>query len=431
MSADIILNVSSLNEHVRQSLAKDPLLRSLRLRGEISNLKRHSSGHLYFSLKDEKSRIACVMFRQHAMGLSLSPADGMQVILSGSVGLYPEAGTYQFYATGMRPDGVGALYQQFEQLKSRLLAEGLLDEARKRPLPLRPRKIAVVTSPTGAVLQDIRRVAGRRDPGVPLVVLPVTVQGGTAAREIAAAIELAGRIPEVDVIITGRGGGSMEDLWAFNEERVARAIAASPIPVISAVGHETDFTMADFVADVRASTPSNAAELAVPERTWLKEALGTLARQLTQSMMQQIYTCQHLMQRLRGMVERSHPEVRISTLQGRLARTEGRLNMAIQALVQHGNSQLMTIQTRIQQRMTQQSAQMGQRLASLRGKITALNPKGVLSRGYALVQRGEALVSSASEAAASPQLSLHFHDGVVEVYPSAPSAGNRPGKGKE
>ncbi|MBQ7305879.1 MAG: exodeoxyribonuclease VII large subunit, partial [Clostridia bacterium] len=225
-----ILAVSDLNEYVRRTLAADPMLRSLRLRGEISNFKRHTSGHWYFTLKDEHSRINCVMFRQNAMRMSLRPMDGMQVILTGSVSLYAEGGQYQFYAENMRPDGLGTLYQQFEALKSKLAAEGLFDAGRKRPLPLRPRKIAVVTSRTGAVLQDIRNVSARRDAGVPLVLLPVQVQGEGAAESIAAAIRKAGTLSGVDVIITGRGGGSMEDLWAFNEEIVARAIAESPIP---------------------------------------------------------------------------------------------------------------------------------------------------------------------------------------------------------
>ena len=212
-----ILEVSDLNEYVRATLNADPALRSVRLRGEISNFKRHSSGHWYFTLKDDRCRISAVMFRQNAMRMSIRPMDGMSVIVSGQVSLYPESGTYQVYCDNMRPDGVGTLYQQFEALKQKLQLEGLFDQARKRPLPWRPRKIAVVTSETGAVLHDIRKVAARRDPGVPLVLLPVQVQGQGAAEEIAAAIRKAGKLPGVDVIITGRGGGSMEDLWAFNE----------------------------------------------------------------------------------------------------------------------------------------------------------------------------------------------------------------------
>ena len=431
MADELILAVSDLNEYVRKSLAADPMLRTLRLRGEISNFKRHSSGHLYFSLKDDLARINCVMFRQHAMGLSMRPADGMQVILAGSVGLYAEAGSYQFYATAMRPDGVGALFQQFERLRQQLLSEGLLDAARKRPLPLRPRKIAVVTSLTGAVLQDIRRVSAQRDPGVPLVVLPVTVQGGTAAAEIATAIQLAGTLPDVDVIITGRGGGSMEDLWAFNEEVVARAIAASPIPVVSAVGHETDFTIADFVADVRASTPSNAAELAVPDRAWLQGVLAGLSHQLTQGMAMQLQALQRRLQQLRGMVERSHPGVRIATLQLRQTQAEGRMRLLMHQWVQRSSDRLATLRAGLHQAITTQTAGMERRLAALQGRVTALNPKGVLARGYALVQRGDQVISSADTARLLPGLTLHFHDGAVEVTPTPDAAPPQPPQGKE
>ena len=256
-----VLEVSEVNEYVRQLLQNEPALRKVRLRGEISNFKRHSSGHWYFTLKDERCRIAAVMFRQNAMRMSIRPMDGMSVIVSGQVGLYSEGGSYQITCDSMRPDGIGTLYQQFEALKKRLAAEGLFDEEHKRRLPYRPKKIAVVTSETGAVLHDICMVSRARDPGVPLVLVPVQVQGAGAAESIAQGIRRAAKIPEVEVVIVGRGGGSMEDLWAFNEEIVARAIYDCPIPVISAVGHETDFTIADFVADRRAATPSNAAEM--------------------------------------------------------------------------------------------------------------------------------------------------------------------------
>ena len=218
-----VLEVSEVNEYVRQLLQNEPALRKVRLRGEISNFKRHSSGHWYFTLKDERCRIAAVMFRQNAMRMSIRPMDGMSVIVSGQVGLYSEGGSYQITCDSMRPDGIGTLYQQFEALKNRLAAEGLFDEEHKRRLPYRPKKIAVVTSETGAVLHDICMVSRARDPGVPLVLVPVQVQGAGAAESIAQGIRRAAKIPEVEVVIVGRGGGSMEDLWAFNEEIVARA----------------------------------------------------------------------------------------------------------------------------------------------------------------------------------------------------------------
>ena len=283
-----VLEVSEVNEYVRQLLQNEPALRKVRLRGEISNFKRHSSGHWYFTLKDERCRIAAVMFRQNAMRMSIRPMDGMSVIVSGQVGLYSEGGSYQITCDSMRPDGIGTLYQQFEALKNRLAAEGLFDEEHKRRLPYRPKKIAVVTSETGAVLHDICMVSRARDPGVPLVLVPVQVQGAGAAESIAQGIRRAAKIPEVEVVIVGRGGGSMEDLWAFNDERVARAIYNSEIPVISAVGHEPDVTIADYVADLRAATPSNAAELAVPDRQELQKKLQMMQASMQQSVQKSV-----------------------------------------------------------------------------------------------------------------------------------------------
>ena len=258
----LTLTVSQLNEYVRRSLASDPMLHGLCLTGELSNFKRHTSGHWYFTLKDEEAAINCAMFRQAAMGVRFRPENGQRVRLFGSVGLYARTGAYQFYADAMEPDGLGELYLRFEALKQKLAAEGLFDPSLKKPLPLLPRGVGIVTSRTGAVVHDIARVSWRRYPGMPLYLCPVKVQGEGAAAEIAAAIRLLDGFEGAEVIIVGRGGGSMEDLWAFNEEVVARAIARCHTPVVSAVGHETDVTIADFVADVRAPTPSAAAELA-------------------------------------------------------------------------------------------------------------------------------------------------------------------------
>ena len=252
----VTLTVSQLNDYVRRSLASDPILQRINLRGEISNFKVYSSGHWYFTLKDEQSRIDCALFRQYAYGVRFRPQDGMKVLVSGTAGLYVQGGKYQFYADGMEQDGMGELYQRYLQLKEKLTAEGLFDASRKRPLPLLPRKVGIVTSSSGAVLHDIRTVAGRRFPGIPLVLRPAQVQGEGAAQDIAAGLAQIARVPGVDVVIVGRGGGSMEDLWAFNEEIVVRAVAACPVPVISAVGHETDTTLCDFAADMRAPTPS-------------------------------------------------------------------------------------------------------------------------------------------------------------------------------
>lgn len=410
---DWILEVSDLNEYVRRTLADDPMLRSLRLRGEISNFKRHTSGHWYFTLKDERCRINCVMFRQNAMRMSIRPTDGMRVILSGNVSLYAEGGAYQFYAEAMRPDGVGTLYQQFEALKAKLTAEGLFDGERKRPLPVRPKKIAVVTSRTGAVLQDIRRVAGRRDPGVPLVLLPVLVQGEGAAAEIAAAIRKAGTLPGVEVIITGRGGGSMEDLWAFNEEIVARAIAESPIPVISAVGHETDFTIADFVADVRASTPSNAAELAVPESAELVDGLRMMRRHLDQQMTAVLRQKQMRLMDCQRRMEGVRPDHRLTQVRAQVNEARARLDWLMdQHLGQYAPKMAMA-GIRLDQAMDRLMALKREQLTARQTQLAAMNPMKVLDRGYALVMAGNRVIPDA--ASAQEHMTLRFRDGQVRV----------------
>lgn len=410
-----ILEVSDLNEYVRAMLNADPALRSIRLRGEISNFKRHSSGHWYFTLKDDRCRISAVMFRQNAMRQSIRPMDGLSVIVSGQVSLYPESGTYQLYCENMRPDGVGTLYQQFEALKQKLQLEGLFDPVRKRPLPWRPRKIAVVTSETGAVLHDIRRVAARRDPGVPLVLLPVQVQGQGAAEDIAAAIRKAGTLPGIDVIITGRGGGSMEDLWAFNEEIVARAIAESPIPVISAVGHETDTTIADFAADARASTPSNAAEMAVPDRREIIEGLRDIRRHMTDAMSGLLQERRYELLTLQRRMEALRPEQRITALTAQVDGMMLRLNAAMDAKLPALAHRIGMAGMRLDAAMDKRIAHPQERIARAKARLAALNPSAVLERGYALVMDGGRVVSSAERANKIDQMTLRFRDGSVEV----------------
>lgn len=410
-----ILEVSDLNEYVRRMLASDPMLHQVRLRGEISNFKRHPSGHWYFTLKDDRCRIACVMFRQNAMRMSLRPADGMRVIVSGSVSLYAEGGTYQFYADAMRPDGQGTLYQQFEALKAKLQAEGLFDASRKRPLPMRPAKIAIVTARTGAVLQDIRRVSARRDPGVPLVLLPVKVQGAGAAEEIAAAVRHAGTLPQVEVIIVGRGGGSMEDLWAFNEECVARAIADSPVPVISAVGHETDFTIADFAADARASTPSNAAELAVPDRNETHEALDLLRRQLRQQATGAIQHARLKLMCAQRQLESVRPEKRIQEALRCLQLDRLRLQRAAEETEQRQKPRIAVAKLRLAHAMDARMSSLTQAILRKSERLEAMNPRQVLERGYAMVLTEKGVADSAAKARKAQQMRLVFHDGEVTV----------------
>ena len=270
------ITVTALNQYVKGLMDRDRLLSQVLVRSEISNYKVYPSGHHYFSLKDAESSVRCVMFRREASSLRFRPESGMKVVVSGRVSVFPRDGAYQLYCQTMLPDGVGELAYAFEQLKSRLYKEGLFDPVKKQPLPAYPTTIALITSPAGAAVRDMIRILGARWPMSKVIVVPVRVQGAEAPEEICQALDLVNALEAADLIITGRGGGSMEDLWAFNEEEVARAISRSHIPVISAVGHEPDVTIADFVADQRASTPSNAAELAVPDQDDLRQALDHL-----------------------------------------------------------------------------------------------------------------------------------------------------------
>ena len=384
------VTVTQLNEYVKSLLGVDPLLRGLSLRGEISNFKRHSSGHLYFSLKDAQSVIRCVMFRQNAYSLRFAPRDGMQVVLRGYVSVYTRDGQYQFYCEGMQADGVGALYQQFERNKARFAEEGLFDEAHKKPLPLLSKRIGVVTSPTGAVIRDIIRVSHRRNPSVDILLYPCKVQGEGAAGEIAAGIRAMNRARTADVLIVGRGGGSIEDLWAFNEPEVARAIWESEIPVISAVGHETDFTIADFVADLRAPTPSAAAELAVPSYADCAETLAVLDGRLRRSRDAG----------LRSRRDRLH-----------LLQNSAGFHMAAQR-VSDGRFELDALRERLCRGAERTLLAKRQRLERLHGALAALNPDAVLQRGYAMIcdEAGHVL-SSVADVQLQEQIAVRLSDG--------------------
>ena len=389
-----VLEVSEVNEYVRQLLQNEPALRKVRLRGEISNFKRHSSGHWYFTLKDERCRIAAVMFRQNAMRMSIRPMDGMSVIVSGQVGLYSEGGSYQITCDSMRPDGIGTLYQQFETLKNRLAAEGLFDEEHKRRLPYRPKKIAVVTSETGAVLHDICMVSRARDPGVPLVLVPVQVQGAGAAESIAQGIRRAAKIPEVEVIIVGRGGGSMEDLWAFNDELVAHAIYESEIPVISAVGHEPDVTISDYVADLRAATPSNAAELAVPDQDALRQNLDAMSSAMASALSRQLKAArQHL-----NVLSQS-PALRSPT-----------------GYIEQREKSLELLKNRLIAAQNQSITRKNQRYIAAVSKLDAMSPLKVLTRGYSMAQTeaGEVL-RSVRQVELGERISVLLSDGKLSA----------------
>ena len=385
------LSVSELNEYVRRSLAGDPMLQGLGLRGEISNFKRHSSGHLYFTLKDDSSRIACVMFRQHAQQLRFAPSDGMQVLLSGSVGLYTASGSYQFYGEAMVQDGTGALYALFLKTKERLTQEGLFDVSLKKPLPLLPRAVGVVTSGGGAVLHDIVTVAGRRFPGLPIILRAAQVQGSGAAEDLARGLAELAALPQVEVIIIGRGGGSLEDLWAFNEEVLVRAVAACPKPVISAVGHETDVTLCDFAADVRAATPSAAAELAVPQKSDLMVQLLAFQNRLDSLAAQNLHQTQSRLQLLETRLKACSPDKRLAVMQ-----------LELSALVQR-------LQAGLETRFDALKHQAQRAILQFELK----SPQNTLKRGYVIALSQGQPVSSVTQV--GDRLSLQFVDGQAEV----------------
>lgn len=401
------LTVSELNEYARRLLAGDPLLRNCEVAGEISGFKRHWSGHLYFSLKDANARAQCVMFRQNAMGLDFVPEDGMQVTVDASASVFVRDGSYQLYVERMRRSGQGELYIRFERLKAKLAAEGLFDPARKRLIPAFPKTIGIATSETGAAVRDMIRVARRRNPGIGIILAPCAVQGPGAAGEIVRAIERLNRNGESDVLLVGRGGGPIEDLWAFNEEIVARAIANSKIPVLSCVGHEIDFTIADFVADMRAATPSAAAELAVPEREPLKAELDDLSARLSMALRRGQSARR---ERLNGMIGRSamlFPERML--LEPRIAQLNANADRAARAM------------QRLQERARH-------RVDVAENTLRTLNPAGVLERGYAIVSRGGEIVERASRICAGDALTLRFADGTARAYAAGENGENAHGE---
>ncbi|MDD6887013.1 MAG: exodeoxyribonuclease VII large subunit [bacterium] len=386
----MIFSVSELNAYVGGLLGADPHLRDLTVRGEISGFKRHSSGHLYFSLKDERALVRCVMFKGQAMQLDFRPEDGMQVCISGYAALYARDGSFQVYAQSMAREGAGALYARFLALKEQLEREGYFDTSHKKPIPFLPRCVGVVTSGTGAAIQDVLQIIGRRFPKMPICLCPVKVQGEGAAGEIAAGIRAMNRARTADVLIVGRGGGSIEDLWAFNEPEVARAIWESEIPVISAVGHETDFTIADFVADLRAPTPSAAAELAVPSYADCAETLAVLDGRLRRS----------LDAGLRSRRDRLH-----------LLQNSAGFHMAAQR-VSDGRFELDALRERLCRGAERTLLAKRQRLERLHGALAALNPDAVLQRGYAMIcdEAGHVL-SSVADVQLQEQIAVRLSDG--------------------
>lgn len=417
----------------------DGVLQNVWVQGEISNFTRHSSGHLYFTLKDKDSRIKCVMFAGNAGRLPFAPKEGAKVVANGSVSIYERDGQYQLYVNAMQPDGIGSLYLAFEQLKKKLAAEGLFDADRKKPIPAFPSAVGVITSPTGAAVRDIIITLQRRNPGVPILLYPVSVQGTAAAPSIVKAIRAMNERREVDVLIVGRGGGSLEELWAFNEESVARAIAASELPVISAVGHETDTTIADFVADLRAATPTAAAELAVPSRMELRQQLGHLRQRMTGAVTASVSSRREALLRLRRSPFLVNPKRQLMMQQterldrytasltyharslhrmtsDRFGRLERRLASASpRESARQAAKSLDVAKLKLLQRMNAMMKERGHAFEMHTRRLDALSPLKVMQRGYSLVyDEKRRLVKSVEEVQPGDTVRVRLTDGELD-----------------
>ena len=389
-----VLSVFQINEYIRTKMDDDALLCNLAVKGEISNYKMYPSGHHYFTLKDEQSALKCVMFKGNAMRLRFRPENGMQVIAMGKISVYPRDGAYQLYCTAMAVDGVGDLYAAFEQLKKKLAGEGLFSQDHKQALPRYPQTIGIVTSSASAAIHDMLRILNKRYPLCRVRLFPVRVQGVEAPQEIADAIAFANRHSLADLLIVGRGGGSIEDLWAFNDERVARAIYDSKIPVISAVGHEPDVTISDFVADVRAATPSNAAELAVPDRDALRQNLDSCASSMAAA--------------LHRNVKAYREHLRVLSQTKALQSPTAYLEIKRQKLMLV-RSNLQTVQSRILDSNSQ-------RHIRLTAKLDAMSPLKVLSRGYAMLQTDDgSVLKSVQQVQCGDHLSVSLSDGRLQA----------------
>ena len=390
--AQQIISVTQINEYIKNVMDADRLLNNVAIKGEISNYKLYPSGHHYFTLKDEGGALRCVLFKGNAVRLRFRMENGMKVIAMGKISVFPRDGAYQLYCTGITLDGIGDLYAAFEQLKTKLAAQGLFDPSHKKSLPQFPGTIGIVTSAAGAAVHDMLRILKKRYPLTRVLLLPVRVQGVEAPGEIAAAIAYANHFKLCDLLIVGRGGGSIEDLWAFNEEVVARAIYASQIPVISAVGHEPDVTISDFVADLRAATPSNAAELAVPDQEALQQTLDTMSAAMATAMIRHIQSARR----------------QLSVLADSAA-----LKSADGYLLQRRKS-LEILQNRLISAENHNIHRNKQRYIGLTAKLDAMSPLKVLTRGYAMTQnqQGE-LVRSVSQVQVGQKLTVSLSDGTI------------------
>jgi len=388
------LSITQINEYIRGKMDSDALLNQVAVRGEISNYKMYPSGHHYFTLKDEGASLKCVMFKGNAMRLRFRPENGMKVIAMGKISVYPRDGAYQLYCSAMALDGVGDLHAAFEQLKKKLAAQGLFDPAHKKPLPKYPGIVGIITSSAGAAVHDMLRILNKRYPLTQVRLLPVRVQGEEAPGEIAAAIRYANRYQLADLLIVGRGGGSIEDLWAFNDERVAYAIYESDIPVISAVGHEPDVTISDYVADLRAATPSNAAELAVPDREALEQTLDAMSASMATALLRQLKSArQHL------NVLSSHP-----ALQSPLGYLEQK------------QKTLALLKNRLVAAQNQNISRKSERYIALIAKLDAMSPLKVLTRGYAMAHKSDgSVLRTVKETKLGERITVRLHDGSLST----------------
>ena len=390
--AQEVLSITQLNEYIRGRMDTDPLLTQVAVRGEISNYKLYPSGHHYFTLKDDSSALKCVMFKGNATRLRFRPENGMKIIAMGRVTVFPRDGAYQLYCAAMAMDGIGDLYAAFEQLKKKLEAQGLFDPAHKKPLPKYPGTIGIITSSAGAAVHDMLRILRKRYPLTQVRLLPVRVQGAEAPGEIAAAIGYANHYKLADLLIVGRGGGSIEDLWAFNDERVAQAIYASDIPVISAVGHEPDVTISDFVADLRAATPSNAAELAVPDQDALRQTLDAMSNAMAVALNRQLKAArQHL-----NVLSQS-PVLRNPT-----------------GYIQQQGKGLELLKNRLISAQNLAITQKNQRYIAAVSKLDAMSPLKVLTRGYSMAQTGTGeVLRSVHQVELGERIGIRLTDGTL------------------
>lgn len=387
-----IFSVTELNNYIKNIFENNRTLSSVTVRGEISNFVSHRSGHLYFSLKDEDGQIRAVMFRSRAATLKFVPESGMRVIIHGSITVYPRDGSYQLYATSMQPDGIGALYLAYEQMKARLAEEGLFDDEFKKPIPLIPTRIGVITSPTGAAVRDIINVTGRRFSGADLYIYPALVQGEGAEDSIVKALDYLDSSGLCDVIIIGRGGGSIEDLWAFNGEKLARRIFNARTPIISAVGHETDFTICDFVADLRAPTPSAAAEIAVPDRRELLIRIDGYCERMSSALLRRAERAREQLDSLSSFID----DKRILTFLDSRRQT-------VALLLEKSNNSTISMLSAYRQR-----------LASAAAKSDALSPLSVISRGYSLAEHNGRALRSVNDINVDDSFVLTLSDGRLE-----------------